>query len=51
MDLKEIGWEGVDWINRAQVRDKWRAFVNTGMNMRFLKRGIYRLVEKRFASQ
>jgi hypothetical protein len=23
MDLKEIGWEGVDWINFAQDRDKW----------------------------
>jgi hypothetical protein len=34
MDLKEIEWEGVDWINRAQDRDKWRAVVNTVMNTR-----------------
>jgi hypothetical protein len=29
MDLREIGWEGVDWINTAQYRDQWRALVNT----------------------
>ena len=23
-DLKEIGWEGVDWIHLAQERDNWR---------------------------
>jgi hypothetical protein len=32
MDLREIAWEGVDWINLAQDRYQWRAFVNTGMN-------------------
>jgi hypothetical protein len=25
MDLKELGWEDVDWIYLAQVRVKWRA--------------------------
>jgi len=35
MGLREIGWEGVDWINLAQDWDKWRAFVNTAMNLRF----------------
>jgi hypothetical protein len=25
MDLREIGWDGVDWINMAQDRDQWRA--------------------------
>jgi hypothetical protein len=35
MDLKEIGWKGVDWINLAQDREEWRAFVNTVMNFRF----------------
>jgi len=25
---REIGWEGVDWINLAQDRDQWRAAVN-----------------------
>jgi hypothetical protein len=34
MDVKEIEWEGVDWINSAQDRDQWRAVVNTVMNFR-----------------
>jgi hypothetical protein len=29
MDLREIGWGGMDWINLAQDRDPWRALVNT----------------------
>jgi hypothetical protein len=29
MDLREIGWNGVDWIDMAQDRDQWRALVNT----------------------
>jgi hypothetical protein len=29
MDLGEIGWNGVDWIDMAQDRDQWRALVNT----------------------
>jgi hypothetical protein len=29
MNLREIGWDGVDWIDRTQDRDKWRALVNT----------------------
>jgi len=29
MDLKEVGWEGVDWIHRAQDRIQWRAVVKT----------------------
>jgi hypothetical protein len=29
LDLREIGWEGVDWIHLAQDRDRWRALVNT----------------------
>jgi hypothetical protein len=24
MDLREIGWDGIDWINLAQNRDQWR---------------------------
>jgi len=35
MDLREIGWEDVDWIHLAQDRDQWRALVNTKMNLRF----------------
>jgi hypothetical protein len=34
MDLREIGWDGVDWIDRAQDRDHWRALVTTGLNLR-----------------
>jgi hypothetical protein len=33
MDLREIGCDGVDWIELAQDRDKWRAVVNTVMNL------------------
>jgi hypothetical protein len=34
MDLREIGFDGTDWIDLAQVRDQWRALVNTVMNLR-----------------
>jgi hypothetical protein len=34
MDLREIGWGGMDWIDLAQDRDQWRALVNTVMNIR-----------------
>jgi hypothetical protein len=34
MDLREIGWDGLDWIDLAQNRDKWMALVNTVMNLR-----------------
>jgi hypothetical protein len=32
MDLREIGWDGVDWIDMAQDRDQWKALVNKVMN-------------------
>jgi hypothetical protein len=35
-DLREIGWDGVDWIDVAQDRDQWRALVNTVMNHKML---------------
>jgi hypothetical protein len=34
MDLREIGWGGMDRINLAQDMDQWRALVNTVMNLR-----------------
>jgi hypothetical protein len=34
MDLREIGLDGMDWIDLAQDRDQWRALVNTVMNLR-----------------
>jgi hypothetical protein len=34
MDLREIGWGGMDWIDLARDRDQWRALVNTVMNRR-----------------
>jgi hypothetical protein len=34
MNLREIGWEVVDWIHVVQDRDQWRAVVNTVMNLR-----------------
>jgi hypothetical protein len=34
MDLREIGLDGMDWINLAQDMDSWRALVNTVMNIR-----------------
>jgi hypothetical protein len=34
IDLREIGWDGVDWVGLAQDRDQWRALVNTVMNLR-----------------
>jgi hypothetical protein len=34
MDLREIGWGGMDWIDLAQDRDQRRAIVNTVMNLR-----------------
>jgi hypothetical protein len=32
MDLKEVRWEGVNWINMTQNSDKWWAVVSTVMN-------------------
>jgi hypothetical protein len=34
MNLREIGWGGIDWIGLAQDRDWWRVLVNLVMNLR-----------------
>jgi hypothetical protein len=34
MDLREVGWGGMDWINLAQDRDRWPALVSAVMNLR-----------------
>jgi hypothetical protein len=33
MDLVEVGWGDVDWIGLAQDRDRWRALVNSVLNL------------------
>jgi hypothetical protein len=34
MDLQEVGFRGMDWIELAQDRDRWQALVNVIMNLR-----------------
>jgi hypothetical protein len=34
MGLREIGWGGMEWIQLNQDRDRWRALLNTVMNLR-----------------
>jgi hypothetical protein len=36
MDLREIGWSGMDWIDLTQDRNQWRALVNTSIKLRVL---------------
>jgi hypothetical protein len=33
-DLREIGWDGTDWIDLAHDNDQWKTLVNTVMNIR-----------------
>jgi hypothetical protein len=33
MDLQEVGFEGMDWIDVAEDMDRWRALVNVVMNL------------------
>jgi hypothetical protein len=34
MDLGDLGWGDVDWIGLDQVRNRWRALVNSVLNLR-----------------
>jgi hypothetical protein len=34
MDLREMGWDGMDWIDLAHDREQWKALVNAAMNLR-----------------
>jgi hypothetical protein len=36
MDLGEVGWGDVDWIGLARDRNRWRALVNSVLNLRVL---------------
>jgi hypothetical protein len=36
LDLVEVGWGDVDWIGLAQDRDRWRALVNSVLNLRIV---------------
>jgi hypothetical protein len=52
MDLLEIGVNVVDWIGWAQDRYRWRALVNSVMNLGFHKvLGIYRVAAQFVASR
>ena len=35
MDIQEMGYGGMDWMELAQNRDRWRKLVNAVMNLRF----------------
>jgi hypothetical protein len=34
MDLQEVGWGDMDWIELAEDRDSWQALMNVVMNLR-----------------
>jgi len=39
MELQEVGFEGMDWIDLAQDRYRWRALVNLVLNLRVPQNG------------
>jgi hypothetical protein len=49
MDLQQVGWGGMDWIDMAQDRDRWWAVVSAVMNLQ--TRGISWQAEDLLASQ
>jgi hypothetical protein len=46
MDFRETSWGSVEWIQLAQVRDRWLSLVNTVMNLRVLTPRIYLVIIK-----
>jgi hypothetical protein len=45
IDLRDISWDGMDWIDLAQNRDQWIALLNTVMNLGSIK--SWEVLEKR----
>jgi hypothetical protein len=45
MNLREIGWGGMDWIDLAHDTDQWRALVNPVMDLRVPS--IIRMIKSR----
>ncbi|KAJ4450296.1 hypothetical protein ANN_01716 [Periplaneta americana] len=43
MDLREVGYDDRDWINLAQDRDQWRAYVRAAMNLRVPQKPVFDL--------
>ena len=42
MDLREVGCDPADWIDLAEDRDQWRAYVRAVINLGFFKRQLVR---------
>ena len=34
MDIQEVRWEGMDWMDLVQEKERWRAVVKAVMNLR-----------------
>jgi hypothetical protein len=51
MDLGEIGWGIMDWIDLAQDRDQWWSLMNTAMNLRVHKIQKFSVAERLTSSQ
>ncbi|KAJ4444070.1 hypothetical protein ANN_05859 [Periplaneta americana] len=49
MDLREVGYDDRDWINLAQDRDQWRAYVRAAMNLRVPYKPVFRCADPELA--